>query len=1085
MFYNKGESMKKALIKDSLREIKKTYKRFISILLMAFLGVGFFAGIRASSPDMVDTIDTYYKNQNVYDIQVMSTLGLTNDDIDAISQIEGVESVDGSFETDGQIEIENKEVIAKVLSLNNFNTPVLIEGSLPVAQNECVVEPSFLAANNKKIGDTIELIIEDSQNDDGEDIPYLYEKDLTIVGTVQSPVYISIDRGTSNLGAGKINYYMYIPESNVQANSIYTNIYVKVKDADKYTTSTSKYKNYVNDVKSKIEEIKEKREQARYDSLVNTATKKVEDAENELETQKSDAEKQIADAEKEIEDGKKQIEDAEAEIKSNRAKADSEFSKAYTELTDAKKQIEESEKELTTKVNEANEEFDKLEDQKAELNSQLSTLNAGILEVEKNLQTVNTSLENPQLPDEQKITLEETKKQLETKLTELNSSKTQLTSAISQIDDGITSGKAEIEDAKDKLQSAKNELEKNEKAYYSNKNSTYAQLDDAEEELEKSKKELEDGEKKLEDSKKEFDEKIADAESKLNDARAKIAEIENPTWYVLDRTGNSGYSSFIQDTDSVANIGRVFPVIFFIVAALISLTSMTRMVEEQRTQIGTLKALGYNKFHITSKYVLYASLACVIGSILGMAVGFVLLPKILWKMYSMMYQIGDIQTSFNFEMGSLGFILIVISILGATIYAVIRELVQTPATLMRPKSPKMGKRVFLEKIPFIWKRLSFSKKVTVRNIFRYKKRFLMTIIGIMGCTALIVTGFGIRDSIESIMPDQYAKVFNYDLQINLKTDLDNTQKQEFIDSLTSNDKIEKICETYMSSSTAINGDNEEDVQIIVPDSNTDFNSLINLAEVKSKEALTLPSDGILLTDKTAQLLDVEAGDTITLKDNDDNETQVKISNVVENYVYHYIYMSKDMYENLYGETFEGNVILTKNVDLDDETEDNFVKDLMNEPEVASVTRISTAMNMMNDTMKSLNYVVVILIVSAGLLAFVVLYNLSNVNISERIRELATIKVLGFYDKEVYLYITRETIILTAIGLVLGLVAGYFLDFFILETCEIDMLRFKKFVAPLSYVFATLITILFTVIVNIVTYFALKKIDMIESLKSVE
>ena len=512
---------------------------------------------------------------------------------------------------------------------------------------------------------------------------------------------------------------------------------------------------------------------------------------------------------------------------------------------------------------------------------------------------------------------------------------------------------------------------------------------------------------------------------------------------------------------------------------------MTRMVEEQRTQIGTLKALGYNKLQITSKYVLYASLACIIGSILGMSVGFVLLPKIVWKMYSMMYQMGDIQTSFNFEIGSFGFILIVISILGATIYAVIKELIQTPATLMRPKSPKMGKRVFLEKVTFIWKRLSFSRKVTVRNIFRYKKRFLMTIIGIMGCTALIVTGFGIRDSLRAIMPDQYEKVFNYDLQINLKADLDKKQKQDFINSLTNDDKIEKLSETYMSSISAINENVEENVQIIVPNNNSDFNTLINLTDVKSKNNLSLPEDGVLLTDKAAQLLGVEAGDNITLKDTDENETNVKVTNVVENYVYHYIYMSKSMYENLYDKSFDSNVILTKDFNLDNETEDNFVKDLMNMPEVASVTRISTAMNMMNDTMKSLNYVVVILIVSAGLLAFVVLYNLSNVNISERIRELATIKVLGFYDKEVYLYITRETIILTAIGLVLGLVAGYFLDFFILETCEINMLRFRKFVAPLSFVFAALITILFTIIVNIVTYFALKKINMIESLKSVE
>lgn len=1077
--------MKKAVIKDALREIKKSYKRFISILLMAFLGVGFFAGIRASSPDMLDTIDTYYKNQNVYDIQVLSTLGLTSDDINAISKIENVEHVDGNFETDGQIEVGNKEVIAKVMSLNDFNTPVLIDGSLPSAKNECVVEERFLTVNNKNIGDTIELNIKDMQNDNGEDVPYLYEKELKIVGTVQSPMYISVDRGTSTLGSGKIDYYMYIPKSNVQANSIYTNIYVKVKDANKYTTSSKKYEDCVNSVKTEIEKIKDNREKSRYDSLVNTVTKKVEDAEKELNTQKTDAKSKIADAKKELENGKKQIENAEKTIKSNRIKADKEFNKAYAELINGKNKIADSEKQLESKEKQANEEFDKLEKQKAELNTQLTTLNSGITEVQKNIENINIALKNPNLTSEQKANFEKTKKQLENKLSELNNTKAQLVSAISKIDSGIATGKTEIKSAKNKLQSAKNELKKNENAYYSTKNSTYKQLDNAEEELELSKKELKDGENELEKNKKEFNEKIADAESKLNDARAKIAEIENPKWYVLDRNGNAGYSSFIQDTDSIANIGKVFPVIFFIVAALISLTSMTRMVEEQRTQIGTLKALGYNKLQITSKYVLYASLACIIGSILGMSVGFVLLPKIVWKMYSMMYQMGDIQTSFNFEIGSFGFILIVISILGATIYAVIKELIQTPATLMRPKSPKMGKRVFLEKVTFIWKRLSFSRKVTVRNIFRYKKRFLMTIIGIMGCTALIVTGFGIRDSIRAIMPDQYEKVFNYDLQINLKADLDKKQKQDFINSLTNDDKIEKLSETYMSSISAINENVEENVQIIVPNNNSDFNTLINLTDVKSKNNLSLPEDGVLLTDKAAQLLGVEAGDNITLKDTDENETNVKVTNVVENYVYHYIYMSKSMYENLYDKSFDSNVILTKDFNLDNETEDNFVKDLINMPEVASVTRISTAMNMMNDTMKSLNYVVVILIVSAGLLAFVVLYNLSNVNISERIRELATIKVLGFYDKEVYLYITRETIILTAIGLVLGLVAGYFLDFFILETCEINMLRFRKFVAPLSFVFAALITILFTIIVNIVTYFALKKINMIESLKSVE
>ena len=430
--------MKKAVIKDALREIKKSYKRFISILLMAFLGVGFFAGIRASSPDMLDTIDTYYKNQNVYDIQVLSTLGLTSDDINAISKIENVEHVDGNFETDGQIEVGNKEVIAKVMSLNDFNTPVLIDGSLPSAKNECVVEERFLTVNNKNIGDTIELNIKDMQNDNGEDVPYLYEKELKIVGTVQSPMYISVDRGTSTLGSGKIDYYMYIPKSNVQANSIYTNIYVKVKDANKYTTSSKKYEDCVNSVKTEIEKIKDNREKSRYDSLVNTVTKKVEDAEKELNTQKTDAKSKIADAKKELENGKKQIENAEKTIKSNRIKADKEFNKAYAELINGKNKIADSEKQLESKEKQANEEFDKLEKQKAELNTQLTTLNSGITEVQKNIENINIALKNPNLTSEQKANFEKTKKQLENKNNSFNIAKEVLQIAYEKMKNNVT-----------------------------------------------------------------------------------------------------------------------------------------------------------------------------------------------------------------------------------------------------------------------------------------------------------------------------------------------------------------------------------------------------------------------------------------------------------------------------------------------------------------------------------------------------------------------------------------------------------------------------------------------------------------------
>lgn len=1077
--------MKKALLKDSIKEIKNTYKRFLSILLMAFLGVGFFAGIRASSPDMVDTINYYYNEHQVYDIQILSTLGLTNEDIEEISKIDNIEQVDGTYEVDGAIEIDSKEVIAKVMCLSDFNKPNLIEGNLPQSKNECVVEESFLKANNKEIGDTIEIDTENSKNDEGEEIPYLYEKELKIVGTVQSPIYISRDRGTSKLGAGKINYYLYILKDNVQAEDVYTNIFIKVKDSEKYKTSSKKYEDYIEEVKQNIEEIKEERENARHEALVNSATKKVEEAENELNTEKQNAQSQIDEAEKKIADGKIEIQEAENEVNTNEQKANSEFASAYNQIKLAKTQIVDSEKEITAKEQEANTEFAELETQKQQLQENLNQTNQGITQVENQYNQIAQQLNNPQLPEEQKNSLEQTKQLLETQLETLKQAKQQLEDGIASIDNGIASGKQELENAKKQLETAKKQLNKKENEYYAKRQTVYAQIENAKNELENAKQELDLGEKELEKNKKEFEEKIAEAEGKLIDAKQKITEIENPKWYILDRYGNSGYNSFIQDTESIENIGKVFPIVFFVVATLISLTSMTRMVEEQRTQIGTLKALGYNKIQIASKYIIYASLACIIGGILGMCVGFILLPKIIWKMYEMMYQMTDIKLSFNWEIGGAGLILISLCIIGATIYTVLKELMHTPATLMRPKAPKMGKRVILEKIPIIWKHLSFSKKVTVRNIFRYKKRFLMTIIGIFGCTSLILTGFGLRDSIRNIMPSQFEKIFNYDMQINLKSGLEEEQKQEYITKLQEKDEIEKTVETYMTSSTLVNGENEEDVQIIVPEDEMALSGTMNIVDLKTKQSVQLSDNEICLTDKVAQLLGVKEGDTIILKDSDENEKEVKISNIVENYIYHYVYMSKVMYEKLYDEPYSTNVILTKNKELTDEQEDRFAKEIMEQNEVASLTRTSSAMNMLDDTMKSLNYVVVILIVSAGLLAFVVLYNLSNVNISERIRELATIKVLGFYDKEVYSYVTRETIILTIIGIVLGMFGGYFLNYFIMGTCEINMLRFSKIIEPMSYVYSVLITVVFTLIVNFVTYFALKKIDMIESLKSIE
>ena len=626
-----------------------------------------------------------------------------------------------------------------------------------------------------------------------------------------------------------------------------------------------------------------------------------------------------------------------------------------------------------------------------------------------------------------------------------------------------------------------------------NKSTKYSQINRTKAKIEDAKKELEEGEKELATKKEEFETKIADAEKELIDAKEDVEDIENPEWYILDRNQNTGYASYIQDTESINNLSIVFPIVFFAIAALVSLTSMTRMVEEERQELGTLKALGYNKFHIMLKYLIYSSLATIIGGVIGIFIGIQLIPRIVLDMYGMMYTLPDPVIGLNSDNSMLGLTLIYICIVGATIYAIIKELHEKPANLLRPKAPKIGKRVLLERITPIWKRLNFSRKVTVRNIFRYKKRVLMTIIGICGCTALILTGFGLKDSISEILPNQYEKVFNYDFQVTLKDSLDNEQREEFITELENQEGINRAVETYMSSATASKDDLEEDVQIVVPNSNEELKEVIKFYDVKTDEDIDLKTDEdidlktdeVILSDKLAELLNVEDGETIKLDGIGDSIQEVKVSNITENYISHYVYMSKELYTKLYDEEYKPNVLLVEDDNLTKEQEEKITSELLDSGKVSGVSLNKTIMTTLDETLSSLNYVVVILIVSAGLLAFVVLYNLANVNISERIRELATIKVLGFYDKEVYNYISRETVILTVIGIALGLVAGYFLNYYIIRTCEINMLRFAKVINPLSYLYAILITVAFTLIVNVITYFALKKIDMISSLKSVE
>lgn len=1075
--------MKRALLKDSLKEIKKSFKRFLSILLMSLLGVGFFCGLRAASPDMKATIDKYYDDANFYDIQILSTLGLTDDDVTSLENVDGIEKAYPSFSKDVKLVENNLEYVLNVSELNNeVNTVKLVKGKLPKNANECLVESSLLLKLDKKIGDKIR--IEEVLSDDEENS--FINNELTVTGTIESPLYISRERGTSTLGSGKINYYMYVPKENIKSD-IYTSIYLKVANAKELNTTSEEYKNIVESAKERIEEIEDTQKQKRYDSLINEANQKLDDAQNELDTQKADAEAKIKEAEDEINQNEEKLNNAQKELNTNRNKANSEFESAKDKINKAKTQLDNSKAELEQKKQEAEEQFKEAEEQKQKLQKQLDSLNSGISEINSRYNEILNIIDTQGkfMSEEQMLELKSQLAYIIGSTNELTNNKSKLEEAISSIDNQVSSGRTELENAEKQIETGYSEIEKNQQTLNEKIAETNKKLEDAQKEINEGKEKLEEGKKTLEDNKAEFDEKIKDAEGKLIDAREKVADIEKPEWYIWDRNNNQGYSSYVNDSDNMSKIANVFPVVFFVIAALISLTSMTRMVEEQRGLIGTFKALGYSNLSISMKYVIYATFATVIGAVIGMNIGFQLLPRIVISLYQMMYPyVTNAVIEFNIYYACIGLGLISICIIGATIYAVQKELFSTPAQLMRPKAPKAGKRVLLEKIPFIWKHLNFTQKVTFRNMFRYKKRFIMTIVGISGCTALILVGFGIKDSISQIMHFQYGEVYQYNALVSLKSNLKLDEIESIKKELVDIDEISSVTETYIGSATVIKGDKEKDVQIVVPNDSKELTTAITLKDRKTREKLELDDNSIFITDKVAELLGIKVGDKIELEDSKHNKVNVVVGKIVEQYLEHYIYMSKELYENTFSKEYKANVLYVNytNTNID---EDKLTAKILENNKVSTVIGTTKMIASVDDMLQSLNSVVYILIVSAGLLAFVVLYNLANININERIRELATIKVLGFYDKEVFDYVSREVVFLTIIGIFLGLIGGFFLTNFIISTCEIEVLRFPRTIGMMSYVYSALITIVFTIIVNFATYFVLKKIDMIESLKSVE
>ena len=730
-----------------------------------------------------------------------------------------------------------------------------------------------------------------------------------------------------------------------------------------------------------------------------------------------------------------------------------------------------------------------LQAKQTELSNTLESLNASQKTIDQN-RTQLEAQEAELAPAEKEITangktLKESKKKLDASLKQLQSgqaeidaNKAKMDSALSEIasnEEKLNAGEAEIAANEKKLTDGEKEIQENEQ-----------KLKDSEQKLIDARKELEDGKKEYEDGRKEAEDEIKDGQQKIDDAKKDLADLETPEWIITDRNSLPEYSDYGDNAERIKNIGEVFPVIFFLVAALISLTTMTRMVEEQRTQIGTMKALGYSKFNIASKYLNYAFLATAGGSVAGILIGEKIIPFVIIKGYGIMYHNVEntLQIHYELKYALLASVAALICTVGATIFSCAHALAETPASLMRPPTPKEGKRILLERIPILWNHLNFTWKSSLRNLFRYKKRLFMTIFGIAGSMALMLVGFGLRDSISDIVHLQYANLQHYDATIISDDDATDEEKKELIESLDKNESLDHYTRIRLSKLTAPNGRSNLSVYVFVPENLENFKKDVTLRNRVTKEEYDLPEDGAAVCEKTASLLGLKTGDELTLE-KDDKEYHVKISVITENYAGHYVYMTPQIYKETFGEepVYEDIVFMVK-----DEYKDQAEKvgqKIMNSPAVLSISYTASTIEMVNRMLGSLGMVILVLIVSAGMLAFVVLYNLNNINITERQRELATLKVLGFFDIEVSQYVLRENIILTIAGILFGSGFGILLHRFIIVTVEVDAVMFGRNIAPLSFVYCAVITCIFSVVINVFMHKKLKKIDMVESLKSVE
>lgn len=1217
--------MKNAMQKDFWREIGHTRSRFFSIMILVALSVAFLSGLKATAPDMKHTGDDYLDSLHLADIQVLSTLGLTDEDIAALRAQDKIEDAEGEYVIDAFASSDSLDAVVKVLSLTDrgISDVLLREGRMPERADECVVEENMLSLMSISIGDTITLTPGDDLSD------ALAQDTYTVVGTVRSPVYLAVERGTSTLGSGTVKAYLYLPREAFTLD-YYTAAYVRVSGAAEMTAFYSDYDDYIDAVIDELEPFGDARAQLRHDELVDEATEKLDDAQKELDDAKAEADKELGDARKELadarrklDDGWKEYDDGKQELADSRVKLDDakaelgdgeqeyadgvkkydqavrDYEKGQKDYADGVKdyekgaqQLADGESELEAgkeKLDEGQKQLDalgntvagalqndpnyagvtggtiidelgrgdentaaatdaaldkmraQLEGGIAQAQQGLAKIDAGIEQCDEGLAKIDAALEQlGASPDNeearaaleqqradtavQRSALVQQRGEVSAQLSELQSQLAALSTVSSgsiaankqQLDQGradyesgkqqlsagyrdLRDGKKELDkakkeldeapqklaDAKQELADARKELDDGWKEYYDGEEE-YAdgekELADAYIELTDGEKDYREGLREYEDGKAEADEKIADAEEKIADARRKVADIESCEWYLFSRSYNPGYTGYGQDAERMANLASVFPVIFFLVAALVCLTTMTRMVEEQRVQIGSLKAMGYSGLAISRKYLLYGLLPSLTGGVFGLVIGYILFPKMIFTAYQIMYQMPNIELRAYGGISAYSLLAAVACTTIATLWACLATLRETPASLMRPRTPKAGKRVFLEYIKPLWRKMSFTHKVTARNLFRYQKRFWMTVIGIGGCTALIIAGFGMRSSLLFTMSRQYDDLFHYSAQVTLSSNVLPEERQAVEDFLAGDSRVVNDVPCTASSATVITSSYSTTAYVEVMEAG-EIGKVIDLLDYKTGEPITMEDTGVYIDQKLSELLKVSVGDTFFL--DGDARGDVTVAGIYEHYTGHFIYMTPSYYEQTLHADSEPNAYLMNFTSDDTDTCNAIFEKLLSMNGVVTTSRMRDTQDTYMHSMERVDFVVVIIILAAAALAMVVLFNLSNINITERQRELATIKLLGFYDKEVSAYVYRENIVLTVFGILMGCFMGHWLHIYLVRSTEIDLMMFGRQTAPSAYVYAAILTMLFSVLVNVLAHFKMKKIDMVESLKSAE